>query len=217
MELKKYQLRLMGLSGILGGLILFAGDMLFYFDSYSIDLKKNMGNVSDLRIMLSGLFALFATWLYIIGIGQIYYAFKPSKTNIRNIVVACFAGIMIAYGIVHGAYVAIAISAKLAVQNNLDIETATFLASKTNQLIRIFIYPLFILLSFFFIRQVWVKKTLYPRWIIWFFPLIPFPLQWILKSTLSGWLWIITVGGFFNILLIVFFTASTVALWNKKN
>ena len=44
MEIKQSYLRLMGLAGILGGLILFAGDMLFYYDGTSTDLKLNMAS-----------------------------------------------------------------------------------------------------------------------------------------------------------------------------
>lgn len=215
MKINQTWLRIMGLSGILGGLMLFTGDMLFYYDSLSNNLKMNMGNVSDLRIIVSGVSALVSTWLYMLGLGQVYYAFKPSTALIRNIVLACFASILIAYGVVHGAYVAIATTAKLSVQYQLNIETATALASKTNQILRLLVYPFFAVLSYVFISQVWKRKTLYPRWIILFFPLIPFLFQGLLASILSGGLWVVIVGGYLNLILVVFFTASTIALWKK--
>ena len=132
MNINQTKIRIMGISGLLGGLILFLGDMLFYYDPVSIDIKQNMGNASDLRILFSGISALFATWFYLFGLGQVYYAFKPTKSIVRNIVIACFASILVAYGIIHAAYVAIAVTAKLAVQNQIDIDTATALASKIN-------------------------------------------------------------------------------------
>ena len=217
MEITKFWLRAMGILGILGGLVLFSGDLLFYYDPISTDLKLNMGNASDFRIMASGLTALIASWLYLLGLGQVYYAFKPTKAVARNIVVLSFAGILISYGVIHGAYVAIATSAKLAVQNNLDMETTTALASNANNLLRLLIYPIFALLSIVFIAQVWKKKTLYPRWIILFFPLIPFLLQGILAKFLSGSIRIIILGGFLNLILVLFFAASTIALWNVKD
>ena len=217
MEITKFWLRFMGIAGILGGLVLFAGDMLFYYDPININLKQNMGNASDFRIMASGLTALIASWLYLLGLGQVYYAFKPAKALARNTVAISFAAILISYGVIHGAYVAIAATAKLAVQNNLDIETATTLASEANNLLRLLIYPIFGLFSIVFIAQVWKKKTLYPRWIIPFFPLIPFLLQGILATVLTGSLRIIILGGFLNLILVLFFTASTIALWNTKS
>ncbi|MDB9827429.1 hypothetical protein OAC18_00260 [Flavobacteriaceae bacterium] len=35
-------------------------------------------------------------------------------------------------------------------------------------------------------------------------------------SILSGNIWIVVCGGYLNHILIIFFTASTIALWNKK-
>ena len=207
----------MGLCGILGGLVLFAGDMLFYYDSSSTDPNLNMGNASDTRIVYSGISALIATWLYMIGLGQVYYAFKPATTLMRNIVIACFTSILISYGIVHAAYIAIATTAKLAVENDLDMETATRLSSSINETLRWFVYPIFALLSYLFISQVWKRRSLYPRWIILFFPLIPFLLQDLIGRTLSGALWVVIMGGYLNLILVVFFTASTISLWKTNN
>ncbi|MCK5820575.1 MAG: hypothetical protein KAH17_01770, partial [Bacteroidales bacterium] len=119
-------------------------------------------------------------------------------------------------GIVHAAYVAIATTAKSAVQNQLDIETATALALKTNQILRLFVYPIFALLSITFIYQVLKRKTLYPRWVIFFFPLIPFLFQSIIGKTLSGSVKTIIMGGYLNLIIVLFFAASTIALWNSK-
>ena len=207
----------MGLCGVLGGVILFAGDMLFYYRSGSNDLLFNMGHVSDWRISLSGISALLATWLYLLGVIPVYHAFKPASSAVRNVVSLSFAGIVIIYGIVHAAYVAIAVSAKIAAEHGLDIETATELARNTNNLLRLFAYSLFAVLSVVFIRAVWKRQTLYPRWIIGFFPLIPFVFQSLIGKGLTGNAWTIIMGGYLNILLIVFFAASTVALWNKND
>ncbi|NPA68814.1 MAG: hypothetical protein GXO50_09425 [Chlorobi bacterium] len=216
MNLNKFWLRVAGISGISGALILFAGDMLFYYGPSSIDLRANMGHVSDLRIKLSGVAALFASWFYLFGLIQVYYAFKTSSAKARNIVIICFAAILTAYGVIHGAYVAIAVSSKLSVQHNIDIDTATALSLEVNNLMRLFIYPIFAVLSFVFIKEVWKGNTLYPRKIIFFFPLIPFLFHEPLKRILSGGARIIIAGGFFNLILLIFFVASTVILWNNN-
>jgi hypothetical protein len=221
MEINRFLLRTLGIFGILGGIILLSGDILFYFDPVSTNLKLNMGNATDMRIILSAITALFATWFYVLGLGQVYYAFKPSSAITRNTVIITFAAILIAYGVIHGAYVAIATSSKLAVQNNIDLDSATALASKVNDILRLFVYPFFAILTVVFINQVWKKKTFYPRWIIAFFPIVPFLFKGLFKKYLTGGSWIIFVGGFFNLILILFFIASTIALWhvadkNKK-
>ena len=208
-------LRITGLAGMAGGLVLFAGDMLFYYSATGTDLKLNMGNVSDERIVASGVAAVVATWLYVLGAGQVLIAFKTTTVLARNTVVTCFVAIFIAFGIVHGAYVAIAATAKVATQYQLDVEQATALAVQANNTLRLFIYPIFALLSYVFITRVWQRKTLYPRWIILFFPLIPFLFQGLISRLLSGGAWIVIVGGFFNLILVVFFAASTIALWSS--
>ncbi len=214
--MNQFWIRVLGIFGILGGLTLFAGDMLFYYDSSSTNIIENMGNASDFRIISSGVTALLAAWFYMLGVVQVYYAFKPTKPIVSNTMLICFGAILIAYGVIHGEYVAIATSAKLATQNHLDINEAVSLASETNNVLRLFVYPFFGLLSILFITQVWKRKTLYPRWIILFSPLIPFLIQSFICNKLSGNIWIIVCGGYLNLILVVFFTASTIALWNIK-
>jgi len=151
-----------------------------------------------------------------LGVVPVFYAFKPATAAVRNAVVLCFSAIFIAYGIVHGAYVAIAATSKVAVQNQLDIEVVTALASHVNHILRYFIYPFFALLSYLFISQVWKRKTLYSRWMILFFPLVPFLFQGLISRALSGPAWIVFSGGFFNLILVLFFMASTINLWNNQ-
>jgi hypothetical protein len=216
MNINQFWIRILGLFGIFGGLILFAGDMLLYYDQSSTSFKRNMGNASDFRIIASGVCALFATWFYMLGLGQVYYAFKPTKPIFRNGVLICFGSILIAFGIVHGAFLAIATSAKLATAHNLDINNAVSLSEKINGILRLFVYPIVGILSILFISQVWKRNTLYPKWIIIFFPLIPFLIEDLVCKYLPDNIWIIVKGGYLNIILAIFFTASTIALWNIK-
>ena len=217
MEINKFWSRLFGICGIMGGLTLFSGDMLFYYDPINANLYENMGNASDSRIIISTITALIASWLYVLGSIHVYQAFKQTKPIIKNLVLFCFVAISIAYGVVHGAFVAIATSSKLAVENDLNLNQATLLAVEANNILRSIVYPIFGLLSFLFITQVWKRKTLYPRWILLFFPLIPFLLEDVICKNLSGSISIIICGGYLNHILIIFFTASSIALWNKNN
>ena len=217
MVINKFWNRILGVFGILGGITLLTGDMLFYYDPVNSNLFENMGNASDSRIIYSAVTALLAAWFYMLGVVHVYQAFKPAKVVIKNTVLICFAAITISYGVVHGAFVAIATSSKLAIQNNLNLNEAVSLASEANNMLRLIVYPIFGLLSILFITQVWKRKTLYPRWIILFFPLIPFLIQDFICNNLSGNIWIVVCGGYLNHILIIFFTASTIAMWNKKN
>jgi hypothetical protein len=216
MKVNLFWNRIFGILGIFGGLTLFVGDMLFYYDPFNTNLTENMSYASDFRIIASGVTALLSTWLYLLGLVHVNYALNPTKPILRNSILLCFGAILTAYGVVHGAYVAIATSAKLAIQNNLDLNQAVSLASEVNSILRVVVYPIFGLLSLVFITQVWKKKTLYPRWILLFFPLLPFVIQQPICERLSGSIWIVICGGYLNLILMLFFTGSTIALWNPR-
>jgi len=210
----KRQIIIGNILAIIGGLLLFSGDMLLYYNGRHTNRLQNMAVSADWRIISSGVLALLATWFYLFGLIPVYYAFKPAKPWIRHTVVLLFAAILIAYGVVHGVYTAIATSAKIAYQNHLDITESCRLAIKVNQTVRLFVYPLFALLSGLFIYQVWTQKTLYPKWMVFFFPLLPFLLRKPIRNLLQGAALTIISGGYLNLILIVFFMASLIALKN---
>ena len=201
--------------GILGGVVLYAGDMLLYYHPERTDRLMNMAEGAEWRIRLSGIFALLSTWFYMFGLIPVYKAFEPAKPFVRNLVVGLFAAVLISYGVVHGAYTAIAISARIALENDLDMSENTLLAIMINNDIRLVVYPIFALLSGLFIYWVGRGKTLYPRYMVFFFPLLPFLLRGLVKNTLHGKWEILIWGGYLNLILVLFFTASIISLRKK--
>ncbi len=204
---------LLGILGILGSIVLFAGDMLFYYNGDQIDFIANMGNVSPERIVLSGVSALIAAWLYTFASGQVYYAFQPAKKWIRVTVFVTFTMIMISYGVVHGAYVAIAVSAQNAVGMGMAPDAFTELAVTTNNAVRYITYLPFGIFTALFIPAVWLKKTYYPRWVIIFSPIILFLLSGAITGALDGKMKSIIGGGYLNLILLLFFSTATIGLW----
>ncbi len=67
-----------------------------------------------------------------------------------------------------------------------------------------------------FILAVWQRHTRYPRWMLLFSPVIPFTLNGFVISLLDGKWKTIIGGGYLNLILLLFFTASTVALWTAE-
>ena len=206
----------LGFSGILGSLVLFSGDMLFYYHGTQTDLVANMSVVSSTRIIISGLSALIAAWLYTLASGQLYFAFQPAKKWIRLTVFLSFLAVMIAFGVVHGAYIAIATSAKNATALGVAPDSLTELAISANNALRLLAYIPFGIFSLVFIIAVWKKNTYYPRWIILFSPIIPFLLTDIIVGQLAGEIKTIIGGGYLNLILLLFFSASTFALWRTR-
>ncbi|MCL2914011.1 hypothetical protein L2725_09445 [Shewanella corallii] len=210
------QARWAGVAGIIAAVVLFTGDMLFYYVPGHASLLENMAKVSTDRILLSTATAMLAAWGYFLAAFQVRFAFAPANPIVKNLIFLCFAFIGIAYGVVHANYSAIAISANLAEQHQLELLDSVSLAYEANHLLRAMVYPIFALLSVLFIYQVWQRKTLYPRWIILAFPLLSFLLQYLLKPLLSGTAYVVLMGGWLNLILVLFYTSSTLALWNKN-
>jgi len=203
----------LGLCGVAGSLVLFAGDMLFYFRGDSTDLVLNMGMASSQSIIASGLCALIAAWLYTLAAGQIYYAFQATKKWQRLSVFFSFLAVMIAYGVIHGAFVAIATSAKNALELGLPANALTELARDANNALRTIVYIPFIIFTCLFTPLVWMKKTLYPRWLILVSPVVLFLLNDLIVRNLQGQWKTIIAGGYLNLMLTVFFLASTISLY----
>jgi hypothetical protein len=217
MENKRILLRITGLAGILGGLVLFSGDMLLYYVPGSTSIHGNMTLVTDQRVVLSGLAALIAMWLYLLGTLQLWYAFAPAPKLSRILATGSFVAVLASYGVIHGHYMAIAGTARLAAQQGLDIREATALAWRTDHLLRMVVYPFFGLLSVIFFYEVWRKRTLYPRWILPFFPLVPFALMGVFRQILTGDVRTVVIGGYLNLIVVLFFTVSTAALWRSND
>ena len=211
-----FWLRASGLAGILGGLILFAGDMLIYYDPQSTDLLQNMATIPPWRFRLSTVTALLATWFYLAGVYHVFLAFRPAPVFSHTVVAVTFAAILSAYGVVHGEFMAIAGTARIAAQQGLDLQAASGLARSSNDLLRLWVYPVFAILSVVFIYEVWKKRTLYPRLIILFFPLFPFAFMGPLDKVLTDTAHTVILGGYLNLMLVLFFAASTVALWKER-
>jgi hypothetical protein len=212
-----FWLRASGLAGILGGLILFAGDMLIYYVPGSTSIHGNMTLVSDQRVVLSTLTAQIAMWFYLLGTFQLWLAFAPAPRLSRILATVSFVAVLSSYGVIHGHYMAIAETARLAAQHGLDIHAATALAWKSDHLLRLAVYPFFALLSVIFCYEVWRKRTLYPRWILPFFPLLPFALMGVFQRILTGDIRTVIIGGYLNLIVVLFFAASTVALWKHND
>jgi hypothetical protein len=202
----------LGVCGILGSLVLFTGDMLYYYRGDETDLLANMSAVTDERIIISGVLALIAAWLYVAGSGQVFYAFQPEKASMRWLVFASFVMIMVAYGIIHGAYVAIATSAQIAGEMGLPPGDLTELAVAVNQALRYLVYLPFAVFTIGFTISVWRKRTYYPRWMLIFSPIVPFLLKGVIVGSLEGKMKVIIGDGYLNLILLLFFTSSTIAL-----
>ena len=202
-----------GISGIMGGLLLFMGDMLFFYGPVATDKFEVMGNLPAWRIVLSVQSALLAVSFYVLACGQIQHAFEPTKKWLRWTVCGSFVFIMLAYGVVHGAFIAVAVAAQIAVDLDLPAQALSALAVTSNDAIRQLVYPVFVLFSVLFVVAVWTRQTAYPRWLALCSPATFFVVREPLVSRLPANLQSVVDGGYLNLIIMVFFTLATSALW----
>jgi len=195
----------LGISGILGSMVLFAGDMLFYYNGAQTDFISNMSVASSERIIISGICSLIAAWLYTLALGQIYFAFQPANKWTRLTVFLSFLAVLISFGVVHAAYIAIATSAKNAAELGIPPSSFTGLAISANNALRYVAYIPFGIFSVLFATTVWAKSTYYPRWFILFSPIIPFLFTDTIIGNLEGEMKVIIAGGYLNLILLLFF------------
>ena len=60
-------------------------------------------------------------------------------------------------------------------------------------------------------------KTYYPKWILIFNPIVPFLFGNLVVENLEGEVKMIIGGGYLNLILTLFFSASTIALWRAEH
>lgn len=213
-----YFVRSLGFAGVLGGLLCFIGDMLFYYVDGSIDITANMGEVSFDRIVLSGLLSLPSCWLYLAGCLQVYLAFQPASKAAQVVVGVGMVMIMTGFGMVHANYVAIAVAVQFAKEHKLSLHQALNNAIASNNALRMPLYLTFAVVSLVFIPVVLTRSTHYPCWMCAAYPLLMFLLNYPIGYACLALpnVYQVIVGGYLNLMMVIFFGCSTIALWNAK-
>ncbi|WP_457637579.1 hypothetical protein [Oceanithermus sp.] len=105
---------------------------------------------------------------------------------------------MIAYGVIHGAFVAIAVAAQNAAALGLPADALAQTAIRSNDLLRNVTMVPVAVFTLLFTWLVLAGMSHYPRWVALFNPGLLFPL----KQPLLGWLsspaQVVVGGGFFE-------------------
>jgi len=214
-------LRLTGLTGIVGALLMYAGDMFLYggyysgpeFSEYS---RKIMSEIPLLRLMIGGAVAPIAVILYSIGFWHIFLAIKTGGKILGTIV---FSGLvfMISFGGVFHAgfvYTGLILRAKNAIQD-VDLQIIETLLKQASDYLHLLYTISFVfgtISTIFLIYMVLFKKTLYPKWVVLFTPtllILTSPLARTLPAPVGG----ILYGGYINFVFLLFFCVSTITLW----
>jgi hypothetical protein len=209
-------IRLCGIAGILGALITGIGDLLYHHIPNSKQtLAERMSSLPQTRLVTAGMLGLIGSWLYLLSAFHIYYAFLPFGIGFAFAVSFSFALVAVAYGVGHASYYAIGSSAKVARENNLDIDSA----GKTGEalfsrivLITYFPVAIAMLLMLYGIIS---GRSAYPLWMVIFLPIVPYLLRAPVLKILRGKTHELVRDSYDNFVLLAFFLVSTLVLWVK--
>jgi hypothetical protein len=213
--LTTWALRCFGISGIIGSLFFICGDLLYNHvpGSSGIPVVK-MGKLPPSRLIHAGTLGLVGCWFYVLAAWHIYLAFRPAGEIFAFILLLAFGAVMICYGISHIAYFSIAAGAQVAADNGTDLEAGGRLGKAFFQRLVYITYVPVGISSLMMLFGIVTGRSLYPRWMFIFLPLIIYllktPLVWILKGRLRE----LVNDSYDNIVLFVFFLISTLVLWN---
>jgi hypothetical protein len=205
------------LSGILGGILMLAGDWLFYFsissgkDFHSFEVMRRM---SDTRLIAGGVVGPLGAILYSLGSFSLYFAFK----DINKMLALVISSLMVIMFINGAAYHTLFTTYGFIYKINDPLIFAVLkhqLDSLSSVLYSIeMIAAIPATLIFYFL--VLLRKTLYPKWIVFIFPttlsliedvaqIIPYPFGGVIAgSWINGW-------------FIIFFCASAYFIHRSKS
>lgn len=211
--MKRKQILITGITGVVGAILMYLGDMLLYYTPEAItnfeeEITPIMGKVSFTRLTVGGLLGPLCAAMYLVGYYQIYLAINFTHKKMARIIFALLGVAIFFGGAFHSHFAPIGFASHFNKSNVLaEIEKYAI----TTYSVMIILNLLgFILLTYLIL----FKKTLYPKWIVLCTPLI---LIWFsnLVQLLPQPFKIIIAGGWSNITAILFFAVSTSVLLKK--
>ena len=213
--LTTWALRLFGISGILGGVLFICGDLSYnHIPGSAASPAVKMSKMPASRLFTAGTLGLFGCWLYTLAAMHVYLAFRPAGEIYAFILLLAFAAVMISFGISHTAYFSIAAGARAAASTGSDPEAGAQLGSTLfKRLVNITYVPVAVF-SLMMLYGIAAGRSLYPRWMLIFLPILLYLLKTPIVHILKGRVRELVNDSYDNLVLFVFFTVSTLVLWN---
>jgi hypothetical protein len=206
-------------AGLVGALLMFAGDMLLYghFGSganFISRYKTVIEEASALRLYIAGALGPIAAIFYLIGARHLHLRLAPAKPFLRVVTSFAFVATFVIAGAVHAVWAAYALVLRGAAHGQASVDLQTVVGDYLQLLFRIAEvvgYPAALLLFIL----VLTRQTAYPRWSAVLNPgllMLASPLMTFLPGPIGA----PVVGGFFNLSFVVFLVLS-LATKQKKN
>jgi len=207
-------IRFCGIAGILGALIMGTGDLLYHHIPDSrLSLSERMSSLPQDRLVKAGALGLIGSWLYCLSAFHLYYVFLPVGIDFALAISCSFAMVAIAYGVGHASYYAIGSSAKVARENNLDIEAAGKMGEALFSRIVLITYIPVAIAMLLMLYGIVSGRSAYPIWMAVFLPIVPYLLRVPVLKILRGKARELVRDSYDNFVLLIFFLMSTIVLW----
>jgi hypothetical protein len=208
-------IRLCGIAGVFGALIMATGDLLYHhIPGSKLSLADRMSSLPQKRLVTAGILGLIGSWLYVLSVFHIYFAFLSVGTGFALSVSFAFAMVAIAYGVGHASYYAIGSSAKVARENNLDVELAGKMGEALFSRVTLVTYIHVAIAMLLMLYGIFSGRSAYPLWMVIFLPIVPYLLRSPVLKILSGKTHELVRDSYDNFVLLIFFIMSTIVLWN---
>jgi len=212
--------RIAGLAGLVGTLLFFAGDMLFYGHlgsaaNFANGMIATVVHASPARLFVGGLVGPFAACFCIVGFWHVYLNIRSSSVPLARLVLILFSVLMVAGSAVHTLWTAKGLALKYCYGQAApcsDLLAAT--KSYWSLAYTLGAIPGYMGAALLF-GLVLLGKTAYPRWTV-----LANPAALILFSPLADRvpapLGAILVGGFSNLSIAFFFLVSLSTTWHRR-
>jgi len=224
-------LRITGLLALAGAFLYAVGDVLLLASKVNLDnyprLKPFAKLLSDSekmvvlppnRMIWGALLGVFATPLVLAGFWQVYRGLNGANSSLTLATGLLFATASVIGAFVHGTFYFMGeyVQALNKVEDGSQPVIADMIARHRKVLIVTYapVIILIVIASALFSILVASGQTAFPVWMAWINP-VTMTIAWlIIKRILPQFVRDWTEGAGFNIAYLVFFTCTTIALWN---
>jgi hypothetical protein len=210
-----WALRAFGLSGVLGSLLFIYGDLLYnHVPGSAFSPAEKMAGLPESRLLKAGTLGLAGCWFYALGALHVYLAFRPAGEAFAYFLWLSFGAVMICYGISHAAYFSIAAGAKAALSLGGTVGQGSWLGEAFFKRLTLITYIPAAVSSLMMLYGILSGRSLYPWGMVFSMPLLLYVLKALVLRLLRGRPRELVNDAYDNLVLFVFFLASTLVLWN---
>jgi len=199
--------------GVLGGILMFAGDMFFYFEPVSgsgFDSLRIMSGRSIKQLIIGGMLGPISGIFYALGSLIFYFAFRSISNSLSKIISSSWMAMFIIGGAYHSIYPNYGFVGRLPVEfRNGQINYVSDLIGQLYSLT----FILGLVSSLLLVYIILTRKTPFPKWIIFIIPTFLTLLNNVITPYVPYPLGAIVLGGWVNICFIIFFSVCAILFY----